>query len=787
MKPSRVGATIAIVALALLFAGSGSLAGALEGTSSNVSTVSPHGAPLGLFTPSAIYYAGIARGLNATDRSEYNAWVLADSVIQETTILRVAHAPSDVNAADLKTAVRLSTDLNWWQTPGIQVLGQCLAGAALAGAAGCGIALTVGALTGFFAQQTGQAISGASELVVDTQLASDEDNYLNASFASLRTVLASNNGTLDFLENQASAAALSQLNYSTFDVVKVLADSGIAAELETDVQAFVAQWAGEISVMGQWGVANYGTNGRFASGGSYGLAPEAYGSPTVLCYGNCQSSPTTSPAITAAVYESLSGGNVSFYVPVGSTGGIGCNTAGGSIHMTPVDGGTAYFGTNGAPASWTSFPKGGVYNVTSTASKGCIIWGSGLMEVPSSVAGLNDQAAYFWCYSPPCSYPAGHNGLQTFDLLLGPSGPTSATGLIESASGVGAGVYNHTSSAYVYKPALKPVSYSTYVGKLMGNAALAAESYWAFLRAQGYHSIAQIPANCIIPYPSGALPQSSSNALGNATVAEDMAIYEAWLNGLATFFNTPVNSTNYCSGHPTFKGAGLLPAPNGVNATGFVYLPNATAYPHEKFGNVTTWALNGTLANRTRQSAVQMVLYPTVATVSIPVGVKYEVPKNDPIVAIAPIGYGLSFPTYYNLLGNGSAVSSGGGVVVDASTAGAAIYLTSCSVSGVAQSNCTITLQNLQGYVGNISCPMGTSGCGQQPGSPGAFSLGGLLGALGSFFCTITFGLVCGGAANLAAEVATALLVLALVVVGVVLIGDYIKRPRGGEAPPRGS
>ncbi|HEV2165658.1 MAG TPA: hypothetical protein VGS23_01565, partial [Thermoplasmata archaeon] len=211
MKPSRLGATIAIVALALLFAGSGSIAGALEGTSSNVSPVAPHGAPPGLFTPSAVYYAGIARGLNATDRSEYNAWVLADSVAQETTILRVAHAPADVNAADLKTAVRLSAELSWWQTPGVQILGECFAGAALAAGPGCGLAVTVGALVGFFAEQTGQAVAGISELAVDTLLASDTENFINASAASVRTVLASNNATIDFLENQASAAALDQL------------------------------------------------------------------------------------------------------------------------------------------------------------------------------------------------------------------------------------------------------------------------------------------------------------------------------------------------------------------------------------------------------------------------------------------------------------------------------------------------------------------------------------------------------------------------------------------------
>ncbi|HEV2165503.1 MAG TPA: hypothetical protein VGS23_00770, partial [Thermoplasmata archaeon] len=573
-----------------------------------------------------------------------------------------------------------------------------------------------------------------------------------------------------------------------------IAQAGIAAELDSDLSAFIEQWNGEYSVLNQWGIANYGPNGRFGSG-SYALCIFAHGS-TESCDGTLYSA---SPG--GAKFEGAGVGthvalayqaNVTFELPAGVPGNVMCTStlSTGNSNLTLYEiGGKKQaftFANTGGGSSWV---LAGRINSTATtvwyspyasflnANEGCSIYAQYVYGVSTTSGSEILTANSLGCnqYSPPCSTTTNFPASPGSDPLVISSQDPSVWGP------------NGGSTAQVFGTTITVPDFGTYFGNLEAKAQLAGEAYWAFLRSEGYRSISQIPANCIIPYPSGALPQSATNALGNATAAEDLAIYEAWLNGLATFFNTPVNSTNYCSGHPTFKGAGLLPAPNGVNVTGFVYLPNTTAYPHEKFGNVTTWALNGTLANRTRQTAVQMVLYPTVATVSIPVGAKYEVPSNDPLVAIAPIGMGLAFPQYYNLLGNGTRVNGGGGVILDASSPGAAVYLTSCSVSGVSESNCTITLQNLQGYLANISCPSGVNGCGTQPAPAGAFSLGGLLSALGSFFCAITFGLVCGGAANLAAEVATALLVLALVVVGVVLIGDYIKRPRGGSSPPRGS
>ncbi|HEV2519271.1 MAG TPA: hypothetical protein VGX00_01440, partial [Thermoplasmata archaeon] len=152
-------------------------------------------------------------------------------------------------------------------------------------------------------------------------------------------------------------------------------------------------------------------------------------------------------------------------------------------------------------------------------------------------------------------------------------------------------------------------------------------------------------------------------------------------------------------------------------------------------------------------------------------------------VALAPVGV-LVYPAYYTLLGNGTPVNNTGGVVVDQSTPGAAIYLTSCTVGGVPQTNCTITLSNLQGYVAGINCPSGPSGCGLQPSPNGGLfgipnPLTWLANALAALFGGGPLGAFLGG-------LLTAILVVAiiggLIFFSVVELEAWGRRKRGGAA-----
>lgn len=760
----RLGALVA-PALVLVLIASGFVGSTSPARSQLAET--PHGLPPGLLTPSAIWYRDVAQSLSPSELASYNGWVLSTNDSFETRILAIGHAPSYVNAADLRVAVRLSTSLNWWAVAGGIAAG-CAVGALIglaatpiASAAGCVLGGTAGGIIAFFAQKTGQDVSSSAELTIDQALVSDYDNFLNSSMSSLRTVLASNNATLDFLENQAAAAALTQIGNATWNAPLDMAQSGVAAELETDQAAFVSQWNGEASVFNSWGLANYGPNGRFSGTGIYENCINGLAS---LCNGRLNGVTSSDGGNGVGISIGVTTTNQSAFFPQGSAIMFIC-PAGFSGHFTNVVTTKSYTIPASSNLTLLNF-TGGVWAYIASGSNQCNIQGTNGLTVATTVGGGGSDIVLDGCIASydPCAYPG-----RTLYRVIG-------------APGFSPGVWQYSGSAsQINGHAVTMPNLGLYLGNLEANAMLAGEAYWSFLRAQGITSISQIPSNCVIPYPSGALPQGTTNAIRNATAGQDIAIYLAWLNGLATFFNAAVNGTTFCQGHPLFKGAQLLPGPNGVNVTGFVYLVNATKYPHELFSNVTSWAINGTVNNQTRQKPVPMIIFPQTSTISIPVNTKFEVPSNDPIVALAPVGV-LVYPAYYTLLGNGTPVNNTGGVVVDQSTPGAAIYLTSCTVGGVPQTNCTITLSNLQGYVAGINCPSGPNGCGLQSGTggglfgiPNPFSW--LANFLGNLFGGGPFGMFLGG---LFTAVLLVLIVGGLIYVSVVKLEEWGRRKRGG-------
>jgi hypothetical protein len=136
------------------------------------------------------------------------------------------------------------------------------------------------------------------------------------------------------------------------------------------------------------------------------------------------------------------------------------------------------------------------------------------------------------------------------------------------------------------------------VAHLMLNATLNAQTYWAFIRSLGYSSLSQIPSNCVIPAPYGALP--SQVDFGNLTLNLTEALYTAWLIDVGNFYGANA-SFSVCHGNvqsPWNWTNGTFVDPY-LTTYGGVYLNNGSApvgvtgrsLPSEVFATPSTWAL----------------------------------------------------------------------------------------------------------------------------------------------------------------------------------------------------
>ena len=330
----------------------------------------------------------------------------------------------------------------------------------------------------------------------------------------------------------------------------------------------------------------------------------------------------------------------------------------------------------------------------------------------------------------------------------------------------------------------------TAVQTLETNAVAQGQAYWQMLRNLGYTSASQVPPQYLIPPPYGALPPSlcfggspislpiaQVNGSGsingtlppgecttNLNLTEIESLYYAYLDSMALFFN----STTWNQHQPRPCDAlGCAPWGNlNTYAVGDVYIPgaeNSTGTGPETYGNVSTW-------NVTRD---QLILMPELNPLSIPVGRVFDIPANAPLeVYVVQRGEDL------NLNGNGSnvpPVSSVSGLHVLTTTPGDAIYIQYCQIQSTPQANCTLTVTTINDTATSLLCataPPGSSSC-PSPSGGGAFSLGGLLGALGSAICSLTGGVICGSPANVLAGVLVAIVVLVIVAVASIAVIRY--------------
>ena len=630
----------------------------------------------------------------------------------------------------------------------------------------------------------------------------DEANITNAGTANLLSAL---NFSQQGFDRMAENAALLQLGNSSFNIPQDEYQSGLSAQMATIYAAYVKQIVSIAAPLMNWFSAQTGSGAEF----SYpGITP----GPTVYWEGFGTGNNTVGSGSNYAGYEPwtvLEATSVSattsppdaLFLPPGTTS-IWIESESTSVTVSlknllepTVTGSTTYSATAGTWVNWTlpaAFAMGCMCDLNLTGVSGLVEFADpGIAYVPTAVSPLQGWSPNGAGTGPPDNYGAALDGGGLSNGGLPANGAANVLGggaTVQIGQGT-LGGSNWVPVTPVAQVTTSPIgqNYGTYLSNLEYKAAQSAEVYWSFLRAIGYTEQSQIAPDCIIPMPYQVLPSDLN--LGNLTLPELQSLYLSWLQGLGNFYNTTLSATNFCGTQSTHKFdlGGAIWGNLLVNATGDIYLNNGispialngTALPSELYGNVSTWAL----------THEQLLLMPTLGTVHIPVGVKWEVPAGNPIEI-----YAVQVGQMLTARGNGT--SSGGGatafVPLGTAAPGDSIYLTSCVVGGVVQASCTVTVQTINTTSGNISCGLGATGPGScQTVTEGGATFGGLPNPF-TWLAGLFSGLFGGGSlGNFLGSLVAGLVILAviavLVYVAVIEVEAWGGRKRGGGGGGGGS
>ena len=677
----------------------------------------------------------------------------------------------------------------------------CAESLALDTCMGCVFAAYLAGLSGLWPQNDGNAISNAVELKAITGVLQQALNQWNETSANAVTLESTLNLTQYAMSTAADSAALSQLGNTTFSAPLDMAQSPVPFNLASAASPIVYEEGAILESLTTWFCSTMCTGGVFA-GTSYfvsdnGVGPAAWSGGlcnggTAAAFGHCAMTANgnasgifTDGSLTAAP-------SGSFYLARGATVGVNC-ASGGSLTIPTYDGRPSIIvPSGGAIVNWSG--PGDVFNFGGSSSTGgdCMIGGLGM--IPFSGGGVEISSAPAGVTS--LAYLSTSASVGTYVLAVS-NNPlcVETVGAACSADGIG-GVVGSV-DAYGGVERLLPA-----LQNIVANAENNARVYWTYLRDLGYTAPSKVPADCTIPMPAFSLPPSMADQVANLTYTQQYSFYLAWINSLATFFDTAQNATTFCTGHPIYGGPGNSTWSDlNTKITGFIYVPgyawSASAglvKGTPVFGNTSRWTFNGSSpttslpkgpGNGSASVPIVFTGWPTIARESIPIGKAYEIPSNDPTVIIP-----LQYAAFLTLTGNGTAVTVGGSlgqVSPLASTAGDALYVTSCTIGGVVQAgNCTLSYATINGTLPNINCGncslLGSGSGSTFGGLPNPFTwlsdlLGGLFGggSLGSFLGSLVAGLVI-------------LAVLAILVyVAVIEVEAWGSRKRGGGAGGGGS
>ncbi len=751
-----------------------------------------------LLSDSAPFY-----GLTTEQISAINTWYSQLSPAERTLL----HADGDQHVlpnASVLAEFGLTTAGYNFYCVGSSLLAGSLLGAglgSLAGPAGTAIGTLVGFIAGgvgayYACNEAANAINalGKQYQVWAEAQATALGNEVNLTTAEFETIASAMNLSTVGWERAADHAALEQLGNPSFNISQDLYDSGIYANLAPVASAYEQEIAdilvAQISAMNGAGYTNEyynAVNANFQwllqSGSTYSAAASI-------------GPQSGSASLTGSGFALSSFGTGEVFIPGGQPDQpngmvLECLTQSGacpsSMHflneethrwsnLTTQDCSSDSGAETYVESCNLGYPATSAYTYyIATASCGeCTLFIPGGQPAPTS-------ATSGWALGGMIAdAPTSSNGVDYNESAV-LSDPLLMDYTCSTSSGV---CSTHTPVTFAEKTQYAEVfSYLTgWLTSIEWQAAQNAEAYWQFLHNAGFSSTSSIPPDCIIPAPYIVLPSSVNETDLNAS--EWYSLYLASLEGMANFYNTTLSGTSFCGTQAVqqWSMGDTIWGNLYLNATGFIYLNNGTApiavngtaLPSERLSSRTTWAIgNTTYGGMHVAGPQQLLLMPTLATVSIPVGRLYEIPANDPIQV-----YAVQSGVQITANGNGTNTTIGpavSGLRTMTLQPGDAIYLSSCSTGGQAQANCTATVQTLNVTIANITC---TGPCQQNANQGGTF--GGLPNPF-AWLAGLFAGLLGGGPlGQLLGSLAAGVVILAVILVLVYVVYRVVTGSRRG-------
>lgn len=631
-----------------------------------------------------------------------------------TPYASVSPALVRATAGAFATAATFTTDNVLLSGPFLGFISGCAFGGITWGGVGCAL---VGAVSGYAALMALGAAGNANS--VEFQFEMGEAAQLMNDFLATDGLIEVSesvlNSTFTAFAGMGDAAALAQLPNLTFNNYLDLNASSVAFQQATLVGNYAHLLSAGLASVDTSFIGGYGSGGAFSSSCSYGIQTSGWTQSWQL---GCLASNTAFYQVIRAAVEASAVNNTGLVFAVGGHAWIECS-GGTTAYLNLAGGGQQFHIVE--DSAWhkvaPTFSSVWIFNLVGGGT--CDILGDGILSVPNGSGGPTSQLSIVGCgyqvmpNATPCdptngniaTLKTGVNGAGTFAVFKtrGGSGQQSPT----------------------YHPTGIASAFFTEENGLMNTVVTNARTYWTFLHILGYTSQSQIPSNCVIPMPNLILPPQYDAGLATLTVNQSLSLYEAMMNGMATFFNTPLNSTNFCNGHPPFVVDNVAWDAN-VEVTGFIFtLPVA----HQVLATKSTWTVTNASTGPTRlgnASSVGLrtdptpfVVWPTVKTLYVPVGKTQEVPVDSPLATFVPAN-----GTFYGLVGNGTAAGTHGfSNGTSSGVAGAALFISSCSVrnsTGFYHSvttYCPLALSSIGNFSFNSSCFATSSNgnCGPTP------------------------------------------------------------------------
>lgn len=629
---------------------------------------------------------------------------------------------ANLSVADVRTAL---AEVETFQVSLGTYFGGFLAGCAIGGAigslaspAGAAVGCVVGGavtdLAIYFLSSSATSAAQAVELQFQLgQIAAFYNSilYSNGLVTMTQSVL---NSTDNAWASMADAAALQQLPNVTFDPLWDMNASGVAFQIATLAQDYANAAGAAGASISTAQTASYAPGGRYASTCNYALTGTFQVGFTFGClasgtaYYSTWAGGLEGSAVNGTGLQFNQGGQV-YVACTGGSGPVWINTD----HPTP----TSYHFEVPEDGIYRLFaaPYTAVFVFHAPAGASCDLVGAGFVMVPPGLGSPTTQVVMVACGYQSRSACNPYN--QTTAAFK--SRVQGSMVVVQTRGGSG-------DQSPVYTVPGTTSSFFTQISSLMVTAATSGQTYWLFLHTLGYNSTSQVPSNCVIPMPSQTLPSQYDSGLGTLSLNQSLSMYEAWMNGLATFFATPSGPTNFCSGHAPFS-VGLTSWNLNTIVTGWVF---TTPQAHQNFGQVATWTVTNASVNATRvgntssvglrSQPTPIVLWPATKTLYAKIGSVQLVPVDAPLDLFVPAN-----GTFYQLYGNGTAAGTRGFSNGSASaTVGAAIFISTCKILTNAETYvnapggyCPLLFSSIANVSFNLTCsPSDASGdCGAAP------------------------------------------------------------------------